>query len=1581
MLSNLSIARKIALLMLALGLLLVVLMVNAFLRFRASEQNYLALLRQEESQMHLPRALDRLHDLNRLLGLRLEAEDPAKARSLDIELSRIRGQVRGELAGALQRLPDQRTELAAIATEFDRLIGLAVTLRNQAAAGRRAEAVRRFQDQFDPALLSLRQRLLGLVDQARQQLITETSRSQQQKRRVAETAFFSSLAVLAVCLALALVVVWRTISRPLTRSAELMTRLANRETDVAIAGTERGDEVGQIARGLVAFRDNLLQQQQLEQAQQRMLGRVQCSEQQFRSLVEAAPDAFVITDAKDQITLVNERAEVLLGWPRAELVGQPDTLLFPERLRERQARDVRRLLDPAASPAGKTLELVLRRKDGLEFPAEVSVGPIADPDGGEPQVCVAIRDVTERRRAQQALADQLAFRAALLDTIPYPIFIKDAEARFIGCNRAYEQAFTTTRAALRGRTVLELEYLPLADRQRFHAEDVEVIARADRRSYELPIVFGSDGREHVTLYSVDGFRLADGRPGGLIGLLVDITDRQQAEAELRRSQQLLQSIMDNSNAIIYLKDPQGQYLMVNRQWVEFMGLPAEEALGRTDHELFPPETAARFVEVDERVRTSLESVTAEEEAQFGGRRQVFLSQKFPLLDRKGRLFATGGVSTDITRIKETQEELAAARDAADAANRAKSAFLATMSHEIRTPMNAILNMTSLALDTALTPRQRQYLSVTHSSARGLLALIDDILDFSKIEAGRLELDPAPFRLRALLEEVTDSFRGRVLERHVEFVVHVEPAVPDLLVGDSLRLRQVLINLVGNAFKFTEQGEVAVLVSVAELAPPAAPATEAGAVLRFNVHDTGIGIPGDKLSQIFEAFSQADSSIARKFGGTGLGLAISRRLVNLMGGRISVESEAGRGSTFSFTARFGVPAGPVRTELALPANLRDQRALVVEDNATSRELLVTLFHGFGLACEVTESAEAGWKLLTERNAAAGHPQPFDLIVLDWLLPGADGLALAQRIREHPALAALPIVMISCFAGKEEEAQARALGVNAFVPKPLTASLLLDAIMDAAGVRHVPLHGGAPEVVDTHEFAGRRVLLAEDNEANQFVAQELLERAGITLDIADNGTVAVEKLRGGRYDLVLMDVQMPELDGLAATRVIRADPAAQHLPIIALTANALPADVQACLDAGMDDYVAKPIERAHLFAVLRRWLPNLAAEPAGKPVAVPPAPDQPQPAAAGAEPAPAEAPKVSPPAAPSRSVLLTDPEATQVAATPERLADVVEPLLAAAVDPETAVTGSAPAAETAAPEPTVEPAATAAPEDSPSSEPEPALLPTEPPPPTPPTEPGATEPASVPKPARKPRGPGNRRQLKAPGDPGQQFLFTPPAPPPTETADDSNLPRMEGVDVADALRRLGLPVGSFLTMLGRFPAGARRELNDLREALETGDAEAARRHAHSLAGAAGNLSVETVRRLAKTLELAIKSQTGNYETLYAELAGEATRVLAGIEQMAANAAPLPRPVAEPTAAASGPEPPPVTDSASVILLLEELAAQLESGDPDAADRLLAELAKSGLPGAAPEEFAGLRQLVAEFDFAAAATLARDMAKRVA
>jgi PAS domain S-box-containing protein len=552
------------------------------------------------------------------------------------------------------------------------------------------------------------------------------------------------------------------------------------------------------------------------------------------------------------------------------------------------------------------------------------------------------------------------------------------------------------------------------------------------------------------------------------------------------------------------------------------------------------------------------------------------------------LLCVGTNITDGMRHKKELEDLVAQLKRAKAqaleASRAKSDFLANVSHEIRTPMNAVINLTALTLETDLTPRQQQYLSIAHSSARNLLGLINDILDLSKIEADKLELESAPFRLRSVLEEVTEAFRARVAEKHVELIVHVLGDVPDGLIGDSLRVRQVLTNLIGNAFKFTEKGEVALKVSLAPR--PAGSADSDGVDLVFSVRDTGVGIPAEQQGRLFQPFTQADSSTSRKYGGTGLGLAISRRLARLMGGDLTFESEPGCGTTFFFTARLGVQAQQEAPGVTAPAGLRDRAALVVEDTDSSRELLEAFFARFAIPCVCVDTAEKALELLRDRNRPGGDP--FGLVLLDWLLPGMNGLDAAARIRHQEQTRDLPIILMSSYAGKEEEARCAEVGVNVFLPKPITPSSLYNAVVEARGL--LPSAAPPEAAADAEgEFAGARVLLAEDNETNQFVALELLGRLGVELEVAANGREAVEKARNKPYAAVLMDVQMPEMDGLEATRRIRQDPALRELPIIAMTANAMKGDVEACLAAGMNDFVSKPIERAALVQALRRWLP--------------------------------------------------------------------------------------------------------------------------------------------------------------------------------------------------------------------------------------------------------------------------------------------------------------------------------------------------------------------------------------------------------
>jgi two-component system sensor histidine kinase/response regulator len=658
-----------------------------------------------------------------------------------------------------------------------------------------------------------------------------------------------------------------------------------------------------------------------------------------------------------------------------------------------------------------------------------------------------------------------------------------------------------------------------------------------------------------------------------------------------------ESLVNLMRSVVLKVHGDGVMTFANAYTSELFGFSNAELLGRHVNLIIAPEW-------HEEVRRRIESIQPdgvqinqvnEHISKTGQRYWIAWSTRVITAGEgaaKELLCVGNNVTEEIHQKKDLENmigELRQARCQALEASRAKSDFLANMSHEIRTPMNAVINLTALALETDLTPRQQQYLRSVHASARTLLALINDILDLSKIEANKLELEAAPFHLRHVLEEVTETFRARVAEKHVELIVHVLPDVPDRLIGDSLRLRQVLTNLIGNAFKFTEKGEVVLRVSLAD------EATASGVALRFTVRDTGIGIPQDQQARLFQPFTQADSSTSRKYGGTGLGLAISRRLVKLMGGELGLESEPGRGTTFWFTVQLGVQTQQEASVATVPEGLRLRRALVVEDTAASRDLLEMLFRSFAIPCTCVDTAEEALDLLGGPDGA-GTPAQFGLVLLDWSLPGMNGLDAAARIRGTPLTRGLPIILMSAYAGKEEEIRCAEVGVNVFLPKPITASALYNAIVEAIGLpRTSPQQ--VVRVANEAEFAGTRVLLAEDNETNQFVALELLGRLGIELDIAANGEEAVAMVRTRPYAAVLMDMQMPEMDGLEATRRLRQDPAFQKLPIIAMTANAMKADMEACLAAGMNDFLAKPIEMASLMRCLRRWLPQPGAETNG------------------------------------------------------------------------------------------------------------------------------------------------------------------------------------------------------------------------------------------------------------------------------------------------------------------------------------------------------------------------------------------------
>ncbi len=547
-----------------------------------------------------------------------------------------------------------------------------------------------------------------------------------------------------------------------------------------------------------------------------------------------------------------------------------------------------------------------------------------------------------------------------------------------------------------------------------------------------------------------------------------------------------------------------------------------------------------------------------------------------------RLGLRGAVDT----VEAQRQELECALDEAQSATRVKSEFLANMSHEIRTPMNAILGMTDLALRTALTDKQRDYIHKVRTAAESLLVVIDDILDFSKIEAGKLALHPCDFALDEVFDRVTAMIGLKAQRKGLELLLNTAAGVPPVLVGDPMRLQQVLVNLCSNAVKFTENGEI-VVVTVQAVASDAA-----SVVLRFSVRDTGIGLTPDQIAALFRPFSQVDASITREQGGTGLGLAICRALVALMDGEIGVDSSPGVGSDFHFTARFGVGSSAAAARLPQQGAHRELRVLVVDDSPNSREILNDLLVLLGYAPVVEASGAAG---LAELRRAAGVGHPYELLLLDWRMPGMDGFDVVRKLQDDPLPGAAPaILLVTAYGDEDIVREAAKQGLAGCLAKPVSASTLLDAINGACG----PQRGGAPAAVPAlpasrdaapAALRGRRVLLVEDNELNRFVATELLcDVAGMDVTLAVNGQEALDHLREAAFDVVLMDIQMPGMDGLQATRLIRSDAALARLPVIAMTAHAMAGDREKSRAAGMNDHVSKPFEPAQLFEVMLRWL---------------------------------------------------------------------------------------------------------------------------------------------------------------------------------------------------------------------------------------------------------------------------------------------------------------------------------------------------------------------------------------------------------
>ena len=657
---------------------------------------------------------------------------------------------------------------------------------------------------------------------------------------------------------------------------------------------------------------------------------------------------------------------------------------------------------------------------------------------------------------------------------------------------------------------------------------------------------------------------------------------------LHRSEQknrLLVTQVEQSSDAIFSHNQNGIVTSWNRGAARLYGYAPADAIGRPLRELDLWQGRGPRGELGDRA----EPASFETHARTRSGELVVVSVvTTPLHDEGGRPLGELAIVRDISSLKQKEA-------AAEAANRAKSEFLATMSHEIRTPMNGVIGMTALLLDTTLTREQREYAETVHRSGEALLSIINDILDFSKIEAGRLELEPVPFGLRETLGEMLKTLAPLAHAKGLELAYEIRPDVPDDLIGDTGRIGQIILNLVGNAIKFTERGEVAVRVDTEAV-------TAETVTLKVSVQDTGIGIPADKTTLIFDAFAQADASTTRRFGGTGLGLAISRRLVERMSGRIWLESEVGRGSTFHFTVELRRAEQPVPRRVAAPSrSLRGLTVLAADDNETNRRLLEAMLSSWGVTATIVADGRSALAALEQARAAG---RMFRLVLLDARMPDLDGFAVAERIRQEPGLAGVTVMLLTSDVMSGDLARCRQLGVARHLVKPLTPSELLHAVLLALGQSPDTASAVAPRPSDS----ARRlhVLVAEDNPVNQTLLVRLLEKLGHTSFLAANGEEAVRAYEAQMFDVVLMDVQMPVMDGLVATAAIRErearDPGRRRVPIMAVTAFALRGDREKCLAAGMDDYLTKPIKPEDLAAALNRLFAD--AQPAAPPGAAAP-----------------------------------------------------------------------------------------------------------------------------------------------------------------------------------------------------------------------------------------------------------------------------------------------------------------------------------------------------------------------------------------
>ncbi|MDP3761558.1 MAG: response regulator [Ramlibacter sp.] len=931
------------------------------------------------------------------------------------------------------------------------------------------------------------------------------------------------------------------------------------------------DELAQARLALAQARDRMAAAETRLDIRTRELALLRNSHELLVSTLDAASDGILTLQYSDNSMYYNIRFVELWGIPEDELSNLDSGKLVEfQATRVKDPEDLRAHIEMRRqNPDSEDLSLI-ELKDGRMLERHVIPQRIHGKCVGS---VITFRDITDRLRYEE----KMMFNHAVLENSPPMFWIDRDSGELSYANPAMCKHL--------GYPIEELLGVKIPFYDADFGEDGVATLETNIRAAQGPISFDSRHRRQdgairdVRLWA---FRTEAGGKSIFVLTVRDVTAQKLAEQEKRRQEATLKSLIDSISDLIFYKDRAGRYLGCNTAYAAMVGRAVDDVRGLTCHDLFDKDIAESMDERDSRAMALLQEQSSEcWVTTSDGQRVLYDTVVSPLWDEKGEAQGLLGISRNITERRRNEEEIRHAKELAEEATRMKSDFLANMSHEIRTPMNAIIGLSHLVLKTDLTTRQRDYIAKVQTSGQHLLGVINDILDFSKVEAGKLDLEQRDFELEKLLDNTGSLISEKSHAKGLELVFEVAPDVPVNLVGDSLRLGQILLNYANNAVKFTEKGEIVISVRASER-------TEKDVLLHFRVHDTGIGLTPEQAGRLFQSFSQADTSTTRRFGGTGLGLAISKKLAELMGGEVGVESEYGKGSTFWFSARLGIGTA-IRRELMPNPDLRGRRALVVDDNDHARAVIVDMLQGMTfLVSEVASGSAAVEEVL--RAAGAGHP--YDVAYLDWRMPGMDGMETARRIRSLGLASPPMFLMVTAYGREEVLKEAEGAGIENVLVKPVSASILFDTTMGVLGGRRVAQRAPALDIAD-HRLAavrGARILLVEDNDINQQVARELLEDSGVVVDVADHGQIALEQIQRNTYDLVFMDMQMPVMDGVTATREIRKLPGLAALPIVAMTANAMEQDRRKCLDAGMNDFLVKPIDPAELTAILLRWARN-------------------------------------------------------------------------------------------------------------------------------------------------------------------------------------------------------------------------------------------------------------------------------------------------------------------------------------------------------------------------------------------------------